>query len=304
MASSQEANRIIQASFAQGMIEARGQAARCMKIVPAMGAASYRVGGGAFGGLGATLSATATSVSNSDYFTFEASHTMVTKVIKHTVPKDTLQTDYAFAQAGGQLADSAVGTLDKIAFDGLESLFSLAHPRAGAAAGEVGAGKKYIDTGLAYLQTEGGAGTQDTLLTAALSEAALNSAIKLMLQQRSDRGIAMNLGANGGLVLVVDPYNAQTAHELVVSQLSGADNASNFVKGLIDDVVVYPFTTDKDDWMLIDRKNAPIGMAIGADPTARISLTTDGLFYELVAEVRTVFWTSPYEYGIVGSDVA
>jgi len=303
MASAVAANRIVQHNFAQGMVENPSQAARAMRIVPAVGASSFRVGGGAFGGVGSTLSATATSVSNSDYFTFEASHAMTTKVIKHKVPKDTLNSDYAFEQAGAQLATAALGTLDKMAFDGLEGLFALACPRAGAGAGQTGVGKSYLDTAKAFLAAEAGAGAQDNLLTSALSEAALNAAIKLMLQKRSDRGIAMNLGSNGGLSLVVDPQNAQVAHELVRSSLSGQDNASNFINGLISDIVVYPLTTDADDWFLIDAKNAPVGLAIGSDPTARISLTTDGLFYELVAEVRAVFFTSPYDYGIVGSNV-
>ena len=104
-------------------------------------------------------------------------------------------------------------------------------------------------------------------------------------------------------MLVVDPYNAQVAHELVKSQLSGADMASNFVNGLISDIVVWPFTTDPDDWFLIDKSIAPVGMALGSDPTARIALSVDGLFYEAVAEVDCCFIKSPYEYGIVGSDV-
>ena len=57
---------------------------------------------------------------------------------------------------------------------------------------------------------------------------------------------------------------------------SGADMASNFVRGIVDDIVVWPFTTDDDDWFLVDRANAPVGMALGSDPTARIALSVDG----------------------------
>lgn len=304
MSSSENALRIVQASFAQGIAATGSKAAQAGRIIPATGSATFKVGSGAFGGIGATLSRTATSQSDSDFFTFEADHTMLHKVIKHTLPVHTVQTDYAFNDAGLQLAQGAIATMDKLFFDGLEGLFAAAHPRAGAGAGQVGGGKKYLDTGLAYLAGEGGAGTQDNLLTAALSEAALNSAIKLLLQYRSDRGIPLHLGTNGGLVLVVAAKNAQLAHELVVSQLSGADMASNFVRGLVSDVVVYPLTTDDDDWFLIDKANAPVGMALQADPTARITTTTNGLFYELVAEVSCVFFKSPYEYGIIGSNVA
>jgi hypothetical protein len=304
MASAVAAARIVQHSFAQGLSEANGLAARCMRIVPSAGTGDFRCGNGAFGGIGATLSGTATSVSNSDYFTYETTQSMVKKVIKHTVPVHTVKNDTGFEQAGLQLAASAIATMDKGGFDGLEGLFALAHPRVGGGAGQVGGGKMYLDTGLAYLQGEGGGGTHDNLLTSALDEAALNSAIELLLTQRSDRGVPLHIGASGGLVLVVDPKNAKTAHELVRSQLSGADMASNFVNGLISDIVVYPLTTDNDDWFLIAKNVAPVGIAIGSDPTARISMTTDGLFYELVAEVEYTFFKSPYEYGIVGSDVA
>ena len=304
MASSENALRIVQASFAQGIAATGSKAAMAGRIIPATGAATFKIGNGAFGGLGATLSRTATSQSLSDFFTFESDHTMLHKVLKHVVPVATTRTDYAFEQAGIQLAQAAIATMDKLFFDGLEGLFSAAHPRIGAGAGEVGAGKVYLDTGLAFLAGEPGAGTQDNLLTSALGEAALNTAIKLLLQYRSDRGIPLHLASNGGLVLVVAPKNAQLAHELVVSQLSGADMASNFVKNLITDVVVFPFTTDDDDWFLIDKANAPVGIALESDPTARISTTTDGLFYEMVSEVSCVFFKSPYEYGIVGSNVA
>jgi len=304
MASSVAADRIVQRNFVQAMLEGGGKAPRCMRWVVEPGVQSFRVGQGAFGGIGATLSRTATSASNSDYFTFETSHALDMKVIKHTVPEHTMRSDTGFASAGRQMADAAVGTLDKIAFDGLEGLFSLAHPRAGAGAGQVGAGKKYIDTGLAYLQTEAGAGTQDNLLTAALSETSLNAAIKLLALQRSDRGVALNNGTNGGLVLVVDPLNMQLAHELTKSALSGADNQSNFLRGQFADVVVYPLTTDADDWFLVDLKNAPVGMVLGTLPTVTMSMTTDGLFVELVAKVECVFFTNPYETGIIGSNVA
>ncbi len=304
MASSVNADRIVQRSFLKAMLDGGGKAPRCMRWVIEPGVQSFRVGQGAFGGIGSTLSRTATSASNSDYFTFETSHALDMKVIKHTVPEHTMRSDVGFEQAGADMAAAAIGTLDKIAFDGLEGLFSLAHPRAGAGAGQVGAGKKFLDTALAFLQGEAGAGTQDNLLTSALGEASLNAAIKLLAQQRSDRGVPLNLGTNGGLVLVVDPVNMQLAHELTQSILSGADNHTNFLRGQFADVVVYPLTTDADDWFLVDVANAPVGMVMGTLLTVTMSTTTDGLFVELVAKVECVFFTNPYESGIIGSNVA
>lgn len=298
MASAQNASRILQASFAQGLTNTAPLVQRVGRIIATGGARTVDIGGGAFGAIGATLTNTATTQALSDWFTFTASHTVDKKVVKHIAPVHTVNGDYGFEMLGQQLAQSAIKTFDKLFFDGLEGLFAAAHPRVGAGDGQVGALKKYIDTGLVFA-----GGTQDNKLTAALSETSLNDAIKLMLNYRSDRGIPLHLGSNGGLVLVVAPKNAQVAHELVISQLSGADMASNFVRGIVSDIVVWPFTTDDDDWFLVDRANAPVGMALGSDPTARIALSVDGLFYECVAEVDCCFIKSPYEYGIVGSNV-
>lgn len=302
MASSPNALRILQTSFAQGIAEAQGLSARAGRIIQAPGIGSFKVGNGAFGGLGQTLSGTATSVSLSDYFTFETSATMAKKVTKSLVPVQTMRNDYAFEQAGMQLAQSAIATMDKGFFDGLEGLFNQAHPRAGTTGGHVGSGKKYLDTGLAYLIGESGAGTQDNLLTTAFSQAAVIAAVKLLLAQRNDRGIPLSIGAMGGLVLVVAPENFEVAKQVASSDYTSKELQTNTLKSMISDVVVYPFA-DPNDWYVISKPQCPIGLAIGTAPTARISTTTDGLFYELVSEVEFTFFASPYEYGIVGANV-
>lgn len=304
MASATNAQRILQVSFAQGLAEAQGLAARCGPIIPCPGVGDFRVGNGAFGGIGATLSGTATSATNSEYFTFEASHSTVKKVIKHTVPAQTMANDYAFEQKGMQLAQSAIATMDKGFFDGCEGLFAAAHPRAGAGAGQVGAAKKYLDTSLKFLNGEVGEGVQDNLLTSALSANSVAAAAKLLLGYRNDRGIPLSIGASGGLVLVCAPKNFDTAQQIATSAVTSSNLQTNVLRGLITDVVVYPFTTDDDDWFLISKAQAPVGLAVATEPTARVSMTTDGLFYELIAEVEFTFWKSPYEYGIVGSNVA
>lgn len=305
MASSFGATKIVQAAMLSALATNSGLAARAMRLVDTDGAGQFRAAQGAFGGTMGTLTATATSVTPSDAFTFESTATLVHKVLQHKVPKSTVRGDAGFADVGKQMADTLVATIDKTAFDGLEGLFALAHPRVGTGAGQVGSGKKYLDTGLAYLQGESGAGTQDNLHTTALSETSLNTAIKLLIQQRSDRGVPLALGANGGLVLVVAPKNLQLAHELVRSQLSGADNAANFVNGIVRDIVCWQFTTDDDDWFLIDPANCPVGVAWDSGQTdVRVSETTDGLFYEFTVEAKLAFFVSPYEQGIIGANVA
>lgn len=303
MASGFNAARIKQA-FAAEAIADHGKAARVGKIVSEPGASSYRVSGAAIGGTANTLASNATSASTSDAFTFEASYTLAQKYIKHTIPLNTLRTDTALGNAGVQMAQAIRAAMDADFFSGLEGCFTADHPRAGAGAGQVGAAKKYLSTGLKYLAGEGGEGTQDNLLTSALDEAALNSAVQLMLQYRNDRGAPLHLGSQGGLVLVVAAKNAKTAHELVVSQLSGSDMASNFVRGLISDVVVYPFATDDDDWFLVDKANAPVGLVVGDEPTVEVNVSDDGLFAHIVGKWTAAFWRAPYEPGLIGSNVA
>lgn len=303
MASSFNANRITQ-SFVHAFAAKQGLAAQAGRIVPSPGTQSYRVGGAAMGGTATTLSRTGTSITPVDAFSFEASYSMAHRVIKHVIPVDTLDTDYALRAAGQDMAESIRADMDKLYFDGLESLASLAHPRVGTGAGQVGASLYFADTGLAYLQGEAGAGTQDNLLTSALSESALLAALKLMANYRSDRGTPLHLGQSGPLTLVVAPKNMQTAYELTKSVLSGADMQASYFAGLNIDTVVYPLTTDDDDWFLIDPARAPVGLAIAKEPTMRVATTTDGLFAEIVGEYTACFWAAPYEAGIIVSNVA
>jgi hypothetical protein len=305
MANSFAANRIVQEAFAAGLAETQGLFSKVCgpaKMIP--GAASVSIGASAVGGIGATLSRTATSVSASDMFTFETAFPVVHKVLVSEVKVQTMNSDYALAEAGRQLAQSAVATLDKGFFDSLEGLFALAHPRVGTGAGQVGSGKKYLDTGLKGLQGESGEFTYANLATAALAEAALYTAIKTLMAQKNDRGIPLHLGSTSGFVLVCDPSKADVAHELIRSTLSGADMASNFANGLGIDIVTFPWTTDSDDWFLVSKGHCPVGLAVSLEPTARITTKTNGLFHELVAEVEYTPWQSPYEYGIYGSNVA
>lgn len=304
MASSIDTNRILTEAFVSTLAQSQGMWAKFCKFIDSSGVAQVTLGQGAFGGSMSTVSRTATSnPSASDYFTFESDFALAHKALVHTFPVQTRNSEYAFADMGVQLAQLVENELDAAAGALLSGLFAAAHPRAGAGAGQVGAGKKYLDTGLAYLAGEAGAGTQDNLLTSALAEASLNSAIKLMLQYKSDRGVSLNLGSMGNLCLVVSPKNAQVAHELVISSLSGADMASNFVKGLVSDIVVTNHLTDDDDWYLIDPKSTPLAIAFDS-PAVRLTTQTQGLLHDAVVECRYVACKAPYEAGIIGVNVA
>jgi len=306
MASSFNTNKILGYEFAVALAAKKGLIAEVMPLIPAQdGETTIELTQGAFGGPMNTVSANATDVSLSDLFTYKGSFNLEHKVVKHRILKSTWRSQRGMKDAGVGLAQSLQTAIDKCGFDGLAGLFNAAHPRVGTGAGQVGSTKKFLDTGLAYLQGEAGAGTQDNLITSALSETSLNTAIKLMAQYRTDRGNMLHLGLNGGLVLVVSTKNMQLAHELVRSQLSGSDMADNFLRGIVSRVVVWAGFADDDDWFLIDPANCPV--AVGWDPNqteVRYSETTDGLFVELVAETKIGFGVAPYEPGIIGANVA
>ena len=304
MASSLDTNRILTVSFAKAMAEKTANWSKFCRFIDSSNQAQITLGQSAFGGTMSTVTRTATAnPTASDYFSFESDFAVAHKALIHTLPAHTITSEYALEKAGQDLADVVSNELDAAAGALLSGLFAAAHPRAGAGAGQVGAGKKYLDTGLAFLAGEGGAGTQDNLITSALAEASLNTAIKLLLQYKSDRGVSLNLGSMGGLTLVVTPKNAQTAHELVVSALSGADMASNFVKGLISEIVVTNHLADDDDWFLVDPKNSPLALAFDS-PVVRQAPQTQGILVDMVAECRYVAAKAPYEYGLIGSNVA
>lgn len=303
MANAFDSKNIVQQHFVTGLAENVPAFMRAGGRIATGVPGEFRVGGRALGGLAATLSKTATSSTATDLSTTELAHSTVKKVIHHTVTTEALGSEFALADAGAELANKVAVSLDKDYFDFKEGLFSAAHPLAGGGAFEKGAGKMYIDTGLAFLQGEGGAGTQNNLLTAALSEAGLDSAIQLLNKYKDDRGVPLHLGMRGNLKLIVGPKNRKTARELVFSEVSGADMQINSVGELINDVVVWNWTTDEDDWFLVDGNNSPLGMYIAEAPTVRVAMQTNGLFVDMIAEYQAIPFKLPYEYGIIGSNV-
>lgn len=294
---------ITQQAFVTGLAEQTAVFARLGRVVTGAGG-TFKVSGRSIGGLAATLAKTTSSLAATDVANFEASVTTSHKVIKHTVNNKMLTSEMGYQNAGVELSNKVLVSMDKDYMDFLEGLPAAAHPRAGAGVFQVGAAKKFIDTGLAYLQTEAGAGTQDNLITTAFSETALDAALQLLWKYKDDRGVPLHLGLRGGVALAVGPKNRKAAHEVVYSDLSGADNAINSQRALISDVVTWNWTTDEDDWFLIDTMNAPVGTYIAAAPNVYQSSSDDGLFTHFIAEYESVPFKLPYEYGIVGSNVA
>lgn len=302
MANQANAAKITQMSMMHGLAEQVAQFTRAGRVVTGPGG-SFQVSGRAVGGLAASLAKTTSTLAATDIANFEASVTTAHKVIKHTVNNKMLTSEMGYEDIGGELANKILVSMDKDYFDFLEGLFTAVHPRVGGAVFEVGVAKTYIDTGLAFLQTEAGAGTQDNLITTAFSENALDAALQLLWKYKDDRGVPLHLGLRGNVALIVGPKNRKAAHEIVNSNLSGADMAVNTTKSLISDIICWNLTADEDDWWLVDMGNAPVGTYIAAPPTVKVNPSADGLFTHFVAEYESVPFKLPYEYGIIGSDV-
>ena len=293
--------QVFQESFVAAIADQSAAFARAGRVVVGP-SGQYSIGGILAGGIAQTVADTDSSVTATDIGTAIANCSTTHRVIKHTVPRGVLSSQFAMRDWGRVLASDAITNIDLDYFNFLEGLFAAAHPRAGAGAFQVGAGKKYLDTGLAYL-----GGTQDNLLTSAFSEAALGSALQLLLKYKSDRAVPLHLGIAGGLVLVVGPKNLQEAHERVKSTSSGADNADNLFKGLIKDVVCWNWTTDEDDWFLIGdpaKPSCPVGTYLSEAPTVYASESDDKQFVHLIAEYTSGCFKAPLEAGIIGANVA
>lgn len=300
-----EAVSRIQRAFIAGLAEDTASYARACQVLNAQ-AGELQLGSLAVGGLASEITTGTASVSAANMASKTSTISEEHYAIKHTVPTYKLiSSDFALDQAGEKLANAAIQNINKQFYDGLEGLFTAgSHPAKGTGVGEVGANKAFIDTGLAYLQTEAGAGSNSNLLTSAFSEAALDSAIQALQNYKDQRGLPLNLGMAGDLVLVVGPKNRKTAMEVVGSQLSGADMQVNTMRGLVREVISFPFTTDEDDWFVISQGSSPCGIWIKTAPVVEVRPSDDGLFTHMVAKWTSAFYKKPYEFGIVGSNVA
>jgi len=300
-----EAVSRIQRAFVAGLAEDTASYARACQVLNAQ-AGELQLGSLAVGGLASEINTGTSSVSAANMASKTSTISEQHYAIKHTVPTYKLiSSDFALDQAGEKLANAAVQNINKQFYDGLEGLFTAgSHPAVGAGVGEVGLNKAFIDTGLAFLQTEAGAGSQANKLTSAFSEAALDSAIQLMQNYKDQRGLPLNLGMSGDLVLIVGPKNRKAAMEIVGSQLSGSDMQINTMRGLVSDVISFPLSQDEDDWFVQSRNASPTGIWIKTAPVVEVRPSDDGLFSHIVAKWTSAFYKKPYEFGLVGSNVA
>lgn len=295
--------QIAQSTFLQGLASSTEDYARCCKVLDYEGGTARLMATNA-GGLADEVTSASTSLSSVDLTSGISNVTQQAFAIKHTVPWAQLNWSMNLAQdIGMQLANAAAQNVNKLFFDGCEDLFSLAAPMAGVANGTVGAGKKFLDTGLAFLQGEAGAGTQNNLLTAALSESSLDSARQLLRNWKNQQGLPMNItGGDDEMVLVVGPENELAASQLITSNLSGADMQSNVFRSFAD-VVVFPMS-DPSDWFLISRTKSPCGIWMSESPVLLAREDETGIFVNFTVRFQATFYVKAYAAGIVGSNVA
>lgn len=296
--------QIAQRAFLESLAESTEDYARACEVLTFEGGQARIMAANA-GGLATEITGGTTSLAATDLTSGISVVTQRGWAHKHRLPRAELAwlNPESVGSIATQLANAAAQNINKLFFDGLEGLFSLAHPMAGAGAGQVGAGKKFVDTGLAYLQTEAGAGTNSNKLTDALSQNALDAARQALRNYRNQRGVPMNMSGSNRNALVVAPKNERLARQLVGSQFTSDQLQLNTFAGFAD-VVVFPFTTDDDDWFLIDVAKSPCGIWMGEAPMIEVLPSEDNVFVNFVAQFSASFYVKAYEYGIIGSNVA
>lgn len=294
---------LVQLAFLESLATQTELYAECGEVLTAQGGQARLLAQNA-GGLATEVTGATTSVASTDLTSGISVVTQRGWALKHRLPRVQLGwlDQSAIGSIATQLANAAAANINKLFFDGLEGLSSLAHPMAGASNGQVGAGKKFLDTGLAYLQGEAGAGTQNNLLTDALSDNSLNAAKLLLARYKNQQGVPMNMGQSGNMVLVTGSTNDRLAKQLLGSAYSDANLQINTFAGFAKPIA-YPLTIDDDDWWLIDKDKSPVGIWLGEAPMIEVLPSEDNVHVNFVAQFSASFYVKAYEFGIVGSNV-
>ena len=148
-------------------------------------------------------------------------------------------------------------------------------------------GQNFFDTDHA----SGESGTQSNKGTAALSAAALQTAITTMMKYKDDRGKFLGVMPD---LLVVPPDLQWTAMELLEStywpEASASEkNADNVLKGKLD-LLVSPYLTDSNDWFVFCTK--------GVIKPVILQSRTPIEFAALEADSESGFMRDQYIYGV------
>ncbi len=293
--------RIVQKAFLDSLANATELYAECGKTLIDTGGQTQllalNAGGPSQEVTGSTTSVDATDLTSGISKIFQRGW-----VKKHRLPRMQVDwlTESAIGDIGAGQANSAAADINKMYFDGLTGLFALNHPSAGTGAGQVGASKKFLDTGLKYRQGMSGEGTQDNLLTAALSRDTLNLARAILRQYKNQQGTAMNMG-DGDYALIVGSANEELARQLLLSDMASKELQINTLKSWAKPIV-YPLS-NPDDWFVVDTQKSPVGLWIGEQPLVTATPSEDNVFINFVVQYQASFYAKAYEFGIIGANV-
>jgi len=212
--------------------------------------------------------------------------------------------------AVAQLADQARNDEDRAFFQGLNGLFSTAHPLTADLTGN----PNYFATDLTIsgIGPASGDVVVNNLLTTPLSESSMFAARQRLMEQTNWAGDPLNI--MGPYCLVVSPKNERLARQLVGSpsvdqSQSNPQGYSNLAGPEVTDVVVTSLLSDDDDWFLIYKGlndkglGSPVGLWRRTAPM--IKVREDSMFNTFIeAYSRRSFVYSPDGLGIIGANVA
>lgn len=157
-------------------------------------------------------------------------------------------------ETGMELAKKAEWSIVNLMWTQFWGMRSLAHPEAGDL---YQAGAKFADT---YTTGSGSPVSQANELNQPLSAASLNTAIKMLREQKTDDGDPAG-SADGELVLVVQPDQEANAADLVRRQseiFDGSGLQSAAYNRLIRRMVVAPASYSANAWVLWNRTMSPL----------------------------------------------
>jgi len=209
-----------------------------------------------------------------------------------------------------QLADQARNDIDRAFFEGLNGLFSTAHPLTADLTGN----PNYFATDLTIsgIGPASGDVVVNNLLTTPLSESSLFMARQRLMEQTNWAGDPLNI--MGPYCLVVSPKNERLARQIVGSPRvdQSASNPQGYVNVAgpdITDVVVTSLLSDDDDWFLIYKGlndkglGSPVGLWQRTAPMIEIH-EVDMFTTRIEAYSRRAFLYTPDGLGIIGANVA
>ena len=149
-------------------------------------------------------------------------------------------------------------------------------------------------------------GTRTNLLEVGLTRTSLMKAVQ-MLRQFKNYQQQFTSFADGPLLLVVPPELEESAIEIVHSNLSSAANQINAASMFNIEIVVDPYMTDANDWLLLtaDSTNSPFKFWERSSPDFSLSeLKLDTRQVLMTVDFAVATAAGPQPDGVIGATVS